>query len=148
MKILRTKGGTSWEQDEDVMWKEGASCGKKGLHVERREGASRGEAYCLSIHFHYSNTYIHPSHNTQQSHAPGKAAKRDTGRSLSELSLSTTAASQLANLVPMAITIKETHKEKEGSTDSYVSYQINTKVIYSFYVCLVFVIVVLVDWRH
>lgn len=65
--------------------------------------------------------------------------KRDTSRSLSELSLSTTAASQLANLVPMTITIKETHKEKEGSTDSYVSYQINTKVMCSFYLfgCLV-----------
>ncbi|KAF9152303.1 intercellular trafficking and secretion [Linnemannia schmuckeri] len=67
------------------------------------------------------------SQQVHRSHAPGKAVKRDTGRSLSELSMSTTAASQLASLVPMAITIKETHKEKEGSTDSYVSYQINTK---------------------
>ncbi|KAG0372769.1 intercellular trafficking and secretion [Mortierella sp. AD032] len=67
------------------------------------------------------------SQQVYRSHAPGKAVKRDTGRSLSEQSLSTTAASQLANLAPMAIAIKETHKEKEGSTDSYVSYQINTK---------------------
>lgn len=77
--------------------------------------------------------------------------KRDTGRSMSEMSLSTTAASQLANLVPMAITIKETHKEKEGSTDSYVSYQINTKVIccsICLVVCFVYVNVVVVDWPH
>ncbi|KAF9085035.1 intercellular trafficking and secretion [Mortierella sp. AD031] len=67
------------------------------------------------------------SQQVHRSHAPGKAVKRETGRSLTEQSLSTTAASQLANLTPMEIAIKETHKEKEGSTDSYVSYQINTK---------------------
>ncbi|KAG0044020.1 intercellular trafficking and secretion [Gryganskiella cystojenkinii] len=46
---------------------------------------------------------------------------------MSEMSLSTTAATQLANLVPMEITVTDAHREKEGSSDSFISYQINTK---------------------
>ncbi|KAF9133047.1 intercellular trafficking and secretion [Mortierella sp. 14UC] len=75
----------------------------------------------------YDDVDEEDSQQVYRSHAPGKAVKRETGRSMTEQSLSTTAASQLANLAPMEIAIKETHKEKEGSTDSYVSYQINTK---------------------
>jgi len=54
--------------------------------------------------------------------------KRDTMRALSEMSLSTTAATQLANLIPMEITVTDAHREKEGSSDSFISYQVNTKV--------------------
>ncbi|KAG0204909.1 intercellular trafficking and secretion [Mortierella sp. GBA30] len=67
------------------------------------------------------------SHQVYRSHAPGKAVKRDTTRALSEMSLSSTAAAQLANLVSMEITVTDAHREKEGSTDSFISYQINTK---------------------
>lgn len=55
--------------------------------------------------------------------------KRDIDRALSEMSLSTTAATQLANLIPMEITVTDAHREKEGSSDSFISYQVNTKVM-------------------
>ncbi|CAO3568271.1 unnamed protein product [Mortierella alpina] len=67
------------------------------------------------------------SQNVYRSHAPGKAVKRDTVRAMSDLSLSATAATQLANLAPMEIRVTDAHREKEGSTDSFISYQINTK---------------------
>ncbi|KFH66599.1 hypothetical protein MVEG_07124 [Podila verticillata NRRL 6337] len=62
-----------------------------------------------------------------RSHAPGKAVKRDPVRGMSEMSLSTSTAERLAKLVPMEITVTEAHREKEGSTDSFISYQVNTK---------------------
>ena len=44
------------------------------------------------------------------------------------MSLSASTAERLAKLVPMEITVTEAHREKEGSTDSFISYQVNTKV--------------------
>ncbi|KAG0360331.1 intercellular trafficking and secretion [Podila minutissima] len=62
-----------------------------------------------------------------RSHAPGKAVKRDHVRTQSDMSLSTSAAERLAKLVPMEITVTDAHREKEGSSDSFISYQVNTK---------------------
>ncbi|KAG0026214.1 intercellular trafficking and secretion [Podila clonocystis] len=62
-----------------------------------------------------------------RSHAPGKAVKRDHVRTQSDMSLSTSAAERLAKLVPMTITVTDAHREKEGSSDSFISYQVNTK---------------------
>ncbi|KAF9188567.1 intercellular trafficking and secretion [Haplosporangium sp. Z 767] len=67
------------------------------------------------------------SQQVYRSHAPGKAVKRDLAHTMSEMSLSTSVETMLANLVPMEITVTDTHREKEGSTDSFISYQINTK---------------------
>ncbi|KAF9338370.1 intercellular trafficking and secretion [Podila minutissima] len=62
-----------------------------------------------------------------RSHAPGKTVKRDHVRTQSDMSLSTSAAERLAKLVPMEITVTDAHREKEGSSDSFISYQVNTK---------------------
>ncbi|KAI1297946.1 intercellular trafficking and secretion [Mortierella claussenii] len=62
-----------------------------------------------------------------RSNAPGKAPKREILRDLSDMTLSTTAAEALAKLVPMEITVTDAHREKEGSSDSFISYQVNTK---------------------
>ncbi|KAF9995426.1 intercellular trafficking and secretion [Entomortierella chlamydospora] len=67
------------------------------------------------------------SSQVHRSHAPGKTPKRDLTQDLSQISLSPAAAGQLAKLVPMEISVTDAHREKEGSTDSYISYQVNTK---------------------
>ncbi|KAF9426189.1 intercellular trafficking and secretion [Podila epigama] len=67
------------------------------------------------------------SSQVNKSRAPGKTVKRDHERSLSEMSLSTSVVTRLANLVPMEITVTDTHREKEGSTDSFISYLVTTK---------------------
>ncbi|KAF9347925.1 intercellular trafficking and secretion [Mortierella sp. AD094] len=67
------------------------------------------------------------SPQVHRSQASGKAPKRDLTQDLSQISLSPAAAGQLAKLVPMEISVTDAHREKEGATDSYISYQINTK---------------------
>ncbi|KAF9115673.1 intercellular trafficking and secretion [Mortierella sp. AM989] len=67
------------------------------------------------------------SQQVHRSHAQGKAPRRDITHDLSQISLSPTAAGQLAKLVPMEILVTDAHREKEGATDSFISYQINTK---------------------
>ncbi|KAF9976319.1 intercellular trafficking and secretion [Actinomortierella ambigua] len=67
------------------------------------------------------------SQRVYRSHAPGKAVKRDVVRGVSNMSLSKDAADQLNSVVPMEVSVVDAHREKEGSTDSFVSYQINTK---------------------
>ncbi|KAF9163392.1 intercellular trafficking and secretion [Actinomortierella ambigua] len=67
------------------------------------------------------------SQRVHRSHAPGKAVKRDITRGMSNMSLSKTAEEQLNSVVPMEVSVVDAHREKEGSTDSFVSYQIKTK---------------------
>ncbi|KAF9431529.1 intercellular trafficking and secretion [Entomortierella beljakovae] len=67
------------------------------------------------------------SQQVHRSHAPGKAPKRDLTHDLSQVSLSEAAAGQLAKLVPMELSVTDAHREKEGATDSFISYQVNTK---------------------
>ncbi|KAF8960488.1 intercellular trafficking and secretion [Entomortierella lignicola] len=65
--------------------------------------------------------------HVQRSHVPGKTPRRDLPQDLSQVSLSPAAAGQLAKLVPMEISVTDAHREKEGATDSFISYQVNTK---------------------
>ncbi|KAG0294947.1 intercellular trafficking and secretion, partial [Dissophora globulifera] len=91
-------------------------------------GDSNGHAHATNIYGQDDDPVeSQASQQVYRSHAPGKAVKRDTVRDMSEMSLSVTAAAQLAKLVPMEITVTAAHREKEGSTDSFISYQINTK---------------------
>ncbi|KAG0310271.1 intercellular trafficking and secretion, partial [Dissophora globulifera] len=91
-------------------------------------GDSNGHAHATNVYGQDDDPVeSQASQQVYRSHAPGKAVKRDTVRDMSEMSLSVTAAAQLAKLVPMEITVTAAHREKEGSTDSFISYQINTK---------------------
>ncbi|KAG0239721.1 intercellular trafficking and secretion [Actinomortierella wolfii] len=106
--------------------------------IDIHSPATHAATGASSLHHHYSHGDDNDDEDDQEdeddmskrvyrSHAPGKAVKRDITKGLSSMSLSKNTEELLNSVVPMEISVVDAHREKEGSTDSYVSYQINTK---------------------